>query len=300
MKYNPEEIINKTEYFKNSGLDIINFENIADNKIKITTENKNYVLGLYDIDSFDDIKKEEDLNKYLVDIGLEPLEVYHYGIMPDIYKSYKIFEYRNEKSLDEYLDEISLDERYDLGVNFGKILKKIHFIDLKDKKDDWYKLVTTKLNYLLYRHGLNDYKDDNDYILIDYLNQNLYICKNTSNNLLFSSLDYKNIRVYDGGKLDIRGLKKISTGDGTSDFIKVNKIALDYPEFARGVMKGYHQDKTISRKFYRLLAFYQAYAILKSLVDMREKKDAYLSEDEIEKIMQMYDDFSSTKPNWLD
>ena len=65
------------------------------------------------------------------------------------------------------------------------------------------------------------------------------------------------------------------------------------------MIKSYHGNDVISRKFYRLLSFYQAYFILQSLVDIRDNKKSYLSEFEIEKILNMYDNFSEIIPSWI-
>ena len=115
---------------------------------------------------------------------------------------------------------------------------------------------------------------------------------------MYQNISEKNIRIFDEGEFDIRGLKEIKIGDGVSDFVNINKIAIKYPEFAKGVLDSYHNDEVISRKFYRLLSFYQVYYILESLVDIRDKKEPYLNEQEIEAILNMYDNFSEIIPTW--
>lgn len=294
------DIIKRTKFFTDKIKNISSIEDISSNKIRVISNEKSYVLGLYSMDDFDKLKKEEIINNYLKSIDLlDTLDLFEIGIMPDINKSYKIFEYRDEISLGDYLDKLKKDEIYNIGIKFGKILKNIHIKKI-DEYDgfDWYKNVDTKVNFLLYRHGLNKINDNNDYILIDYLTSNKYICKNTAFNSLYQNISEKNIRIFDDGEIDIRGLKEIKIGDGVSDFVNINKIAIKYPEFAKGVLDSYHNDEVISRKFYRLLSFYQVYYILESLVDIRDKKEPYLNEQEIEAILNMYDNFSEIIPSW--
>lgn len=300
MVLNSKEIVKKTEFFLDKESLIKDIEKISDSKYKIITENASYVLGLYDINKFNDIKDENKINNYLENIGLFPLKVFDMGIMPDIAKSYKVFEYRDEISLKDYFKTSTNKENYELGIQFGKILKNIHFKNLKTPNKDWNSYVVTSVNLLLYRHGLIEYKDDKDYILIDYLKENSYLTKNTTNNLLYNNLSDKNIRVYENDKLDIRGLKKLNYGDGISDFVEINRIAINYPDFSRGCIYGYKEGKSLPRKFFRLLIFYQVYAILKSLLDIRENKKSYLSLEETEEIIKMYDEFSVIYPEWLD
>lgn len=292
-------IIARTDFFKDVVNDVENVEQIADNKLKIDLDKLSYVLGFYPINDYDKLVRENSINNYLSNIGLDSLDLYEIGIMPDINKSYKVFEYRKESSLKDFLNSSSNEENYKMGLKFGKILKNLHLKKVRDfDHGNWYKNIQTKLNLLLYRQGLNKNNDLNDYILIDYLNDNLYICQNTSPNILYQNLSDKNIRVYDDKELDIRALKEIKIGDGVSDFVNINKIAIDHPDFARGVLHSYHKGELVSRKFYRLLSFYQAFVILKSLIDIREKKKSYLNEDQIKQILDFYGNFSDIVPSW--
>ena len=163
---------------------------------------------------------------------------------------------------------------------------------------DWEKKFLTKSNYLFYIHGLSEDIGDRDYILIDYIQDNIHLTKNTPINLLHGKINDKNIRVYDGDKLDFRGLKEIEYGDGVFDFVDINKIAIDYPKFAQGVLDGYFNGKRPSRKFFRLLSLYQAYVILYNKVDKNIDKDHNLDENQIDDLMKMYDDFNRLLPSW--
>lgn len=298
MKINYKDIIKKVEFFDDKIDSIQMIEAISENKIKISTNEEIYVLGLYSMNDYSDIEIELNVNKYLKNIGLEPLLIYYSGIMPDINKAYKVFQFREETSLGNYLMSADKAIEKKIGFEFGKILKRVHEINLNVKRTDWNSLVETKVNFLLYRHGLNDLKDERDYIFIDHLRENMYLTKNTGNDLLYSKFSTKNIRIYDNSKIDVRGLKRISYGDGVSDFIELNRIAIKHPDFSKACIAGYHNNRTIPRKFFRLLSLYQSYAILKSLVDIREGVKPYLNEIEIEQIINMYDEFSTIKPKW--
>lgn len=294
------DVIKRTNIFKNDLNNIKKFKEISLNKIKLDFNGITYVIGLYPIEDFDKLKKENEINNYLRSIDVNPLVLYEIGIMPDLSKSYKVFEFRDEISLKEYINKYQSKYIYNIGLKFGEILKKIHMKKIDSNLDyDWHKKVETKINLLLYRQGLSKNNGVNDYILIDYLQNNSYICKNTSSNILYEGLNEKNIRIYDENKIDIRGLKDLNVGDGISDFVNINKIAIKSPEFAKGVLKSYFKDEQVSRKFFRLLSLYQAYYLLESLVNIREKRESYLDEEEISDIFSMYDKFSTIIPSWV-
>lgn len=300
MDKNAFDIIKRTNIFKNDLNNIKKLKEISLNKLRLDFNGVTYVIGLYPIEDFDNLKKENEINNYLRSIDVNPLDLYEIGIMPDLSKSYKVFEFRDEISLKEYINKYQNKDIYNIGLKFGEILKKIHMKKIDSNLDyDWHKKVETKINLLLYRQGLSKNNGVNDYILIDYLQNNSYICKNTSSNILYEGLNDKNIRIYDENKIDIRGLKDLNVGDGISDFVNINKIAIKSPEFAKGVLKSYFKDEQVSRKFFRLLSLYQAYYLLESLVDIREKKESYLDEEEIAEIFSMYDNFSTIIPSWV-
>lgn len=278
--------------------DIFSVDKISENKLKIISRiGKDYVFAYYDIKDHDAIESEQFIQGRLKDIGLEPLHIYEEGIMPDINKAYKIFEYRQEISLGKFLKENSDDECRKLGRAFGEVLKNFHQVK-PTEAIDWEKKFLTKSNYLFYIHGLLEDIGPNDYILIDYIEANIHLTKNTPINLMHGKINEKNIRVYDNNKLDLRGIKDISYGDGVFDFVDINKLAIYSEEFSRGVLEGYFDGNRPSRKFFRLLSLYEAYTILSNKVDNNSNKDHSLNEEEIKQILEMYDNFNELLPEW--
>ena len=293
---NYDQILSHTNFFKDTKK-IKEIDKISNNKLRIRTDdNKDFVLGLYEIDDHDNIEKENYIIDRLRDIGMDPLEIYEDGLLPDIKKSYKIFDYRKEESLKDFLETCDEITKYNLGYKFGKILKKLHSIKI-NIDTDWEKEFRTKTNYLLYTHGNSEFKSDDDYILIDFIKAKIHLTKNTSSNLLYNNLNFKNIRVYDGDKLDLRAIKDFTYGDCALDFVEINKIAIYHKQFSKGVMDGYFDPSKPLRKFLRLLSLYQAYIVLSNKIHMDDIHN--LSENEIKEILEMYDNFSTFIPSWM-
>lgn len=273
-------------------------EKIGSSKYKVLKNNQAYVFSLYNLDQFDDIENEAIVNEVLESAGLDPLTIYDKGLMPDIEKSYKVYDYRDEISLNQFLEKASEDDQIRIGEEFGRALKKLHNIKSSERVN-WQKNFLVRSNQLFYRHGLSEIADD-DYILIDYINANKHLTENTAINLLYKNISDKNIRIYEDKFLDLRAIKELEYGDGTIDFVEINRIAINYPLFSKGVLSAYHDGNNPSRKFYRLLSLYQATAILESLINMREKLSSELSKEEIESLLIMYDNFNRITPNWVD
>ena len=278
--------------------EIDGIEKIGSSKYKVLKDGKAYVFSLYSLDQFDDIENEANINEVLESAGLNPLSIYDKGLMPDIERSYKVYEYRDEISLNHFLDKASNDEQISIGKEFGSALRKLHNIKASERVD-WQKNFLIKSNQLFYRHGLSEIGDD-DYILIDYINANKHLTENTAINLLYKDISDKNIRIYEDKYLDLRAIKELEFGDGIIDFVEINRIAIKFPSFAKGVLSSYHDGENPTRKFYRLLSLYQAIAILESLIDMRDKLPSKLSKEEVSSLLKMYDNFNRITPDWID
>lgn len=291
------DILGHTNIFSNIE-EIDEIEKIGSSKYKILKDKKAYVFSLYNLDQYDDIENEANVNEVLESAGLNPLTIYDKGLMPDIEKSFKVYDYRNEIALNQYLEKASDDEQFKMGYEFGSALRKLHNIKATERVN-WQQRFIVKSNQLFYRHGLSEI-GDNDYILIDYINANKHLTENTAINLLYKNISVKNIRIYEDRFLDLRAIKELEYGDGIIDFVEINRIAIKFPLFAKGVLSSYHNGNNPSRKFYRLLSLYQATAILESLIDMREKLTSKLSKEEVDNILTMYDNFNRINPSWID
>ncbi|WP_311481885.1 phosphotransferase [uncultured Anaerococcus sp.] len=290
-------ILGHTNIFKN--LDqVSNVEKIGSSKYKVEKGDKSYVFALYELDKFDEIENEAFVNEVLEHGGLNPLQIYEKGLMPDLEKSFKVYEYRNEIALGDFLEKASDDEQERIGKEFGLALKKLHGIKATDKVD-WQKAFMVRIDQIFYRHGLSEIADD-DYILIDFINATRHLTENTAINLLYKDISDKNIRIYSDKYLDLRGIKKLEYGDGIVDFVEINRIAIAYPKFAKSALNSYHGGYKPARKFFRLLGLYQATVILDSIINLRNKTDSFLKKEEINSILEMYDNFNKLTPKWVD
>lgn len=296
MKTDLASILNHTNFFKSNRL-VDCIEKISKNKYKISSNNEDMVLCLLDLKEFEKIENEAHINEILEKSGLKPLKIYDMGLLPDIEKSYKIYQFREEISLKDFLSEASNEEVVKVAQDLARAIKKFHSIST-ESPTNWKEKFLIRLNQTFYRHGIGEV-EDNDYILTDFIESNKHLTENTPACLLYKDISDKNIRVYDGDKVDLRAIKSLDYGDGTIDFVELNRIAIDNPEFSFEVIRSYFGKSRPSRKFLRLLALYQASLILESLVDLRESKEAYLTNYEIKKLFEMYDNFNSIYPSWI-
>lgn len=203
-----------------------------------------------------------------------------------------------ESNIKKYLSNHSKEENYKLGLEFGKYLKKIHENKSKDGINS-YELFNTKSNYLFYRHGLSDDIGDNDYILVDCINQNKHLTKNIESKRIIGQVNFENILLDDDNNFLIKDNDNFHYGDPAFDFTNINKISKVSKEFSKACYKSYFLDKKAPIKFFRLLSMYQAYIILEDIVNKRDKSNRYLTDDEFEYLLNTYDYFNNVIPIWI-
>ena len=278
------EALKKSDYFKKYNINIENLTKISKYFSLINTNKAKY--GLISFTGVNDINFIlENFNK-INELSLKALET----IKLDN-NQFILLEDYNFKKLAKSKDD------YKIGLSLGKKLRNLHKIKPHIKKD-WNEAFTTKSNYLFYMHGVSDIGDD-DYILIDYIRDNIHLTKNLVSTYMYPGLDVNNILINENEDILLTGLDFSNIGDGVFDFVWVNKIAIDNKNLAKGIFDGYFSEEKASIKFFRLLSLYQAYVILDNIVALRNDKETYLSEEEIKSLQKMYDNYNQYIPSWI-
>ena len=198
-------------------------------------------------------------------------------------------------TLNEFLKTHKTDDNYKLGIQFGEYLHNYHNKQPCSNKD-WYEIFNTKANYLFYMHGVSDFIGDDDYILIDYINDNKHLTKNLKACSILGKVNFQNIEISDDLEINITSQQ---WGDKTFDFVNVNQAALVRKEFAKGVFEEYFKNEKVPIKFFRLLSLYQAYIILTNIVNSRNNKTD-LDDEETNGLLNMYDNFNQFIPKWIE
>lgn len=199
-------------------------------------------------------------------------------------------------TLSEFLKTHKANDNYKLGIQFGEYLHNYHNKQVCSNAD-WYEMFNTKANYLFYIHGVSEFIGDDDYILIDYINDNKHLTKNLKACSILGKINFENIKIGDEIEFNINSEER---GDKTFDFVNINQAALISKDFANGVFEEYFKNEKVPVKFFRLLSLYQAYIILTNIVDNRNNKKTDLNDEEIKGLLNMYDNFNQFIPTWIE
>lgn len=185
-----------------------------------------------------------------------------------------------------------------LSDNICQSLSDIHIE--KDSDINWMDEYIIDKNYSLYRHGLIRKQGLKDYILIDYINENIHLLKDR---IASRSIKDSFIIATDfDDNFNISFEKSDKFSDKIIDYLDLNIIAYVNKDLAKLLINKINDNK-FNIKFYKLFTYYTAKYTIDLIDDMSElknKEDRDVYESIIEFIFDSYDDFTLIKPKWLE
>ena len=184
-----------------------------------------------------------------------------------------------------------------LADNICQSLSDIHIV--KDSDITWMDKYIIDKNYSLYRHGLIKKQGLKDYILIDYINENIHLLMDR---IVSRSIKNSSIIASDfDDNFNISFEKSDIFSDKIIDYLDLNIIAYVNKDLAKAIMNKLNNNK-FNIKFYKLFTYYTAKYTIDLIDDMSElknKEDREEYETIIEFIFDSFEDFTIIKPKWL-
>ncbi|WP_311487802.1 hypothetical protein [uncultured Helcococcus sp.] len=185
-----------------------------------------------------------------------------------------------------------------LSDNICQSLSDIHIE--KGSDINWMDEYIIDKNYSLYRHGLIKKQGLKDYILIDYINENIHLLKDR---IVSRSIKDSSIIASDfDDNFNISFEKSDKFSDKIVDYLDLNIIAYVNKDLAK-VLVNKINDNKFNIKFYKLFTYYTAkftIDLIDGMSELNNKEDKEKYEAIIEFIFDSYDDFTLIKPKWLE
>ncbi|EHR33926.1 hypothetical protein ACWOAQ_02060 [Helcococcus kunzii] len=175
-------------------------------------------------------------------------------------------------------------------------IEKIH--SEKSNENNWINTYQTELNLSLYKHGLIRKPGLEDYIITDYIKNNLYILKNRELSRIILDNSLLKIKILDNG-IDIKSGDKFE--DKIRDYVDLNIIAFYDAKFSSDLLNKVI-DNNNKNKFLKIFSIYTAHFYLDLLIQknrIKDKDKILKIEEMLEFIFDSYDQFTNYIPKWL-
>lgn len=229
----------------------------------------------------------------------EPLEFGHCG---NGHYVYSLLSWLDGEPADEVIERYTEQEQYQLGLQAGRILQRIHSIPAPPEQPQWEQRMLRKFQVHLERYRSSGVQVADDQLALRFVAENLGLLKDRPQVLEHGDYHLGNIILGADGQLGVIDFNRWGYGDPYEDFYKMLFFSRDLSiPFAQGQLDGYFQADPPDL-FFRLLALYTADVALFSVVwalDFGQAEvDGMIRRAEM--LFRDYQGFSVHRPAWVD
>ena len=272
----------------------------SDEKYVIKTrEGELLLLRLSDIERYEEKKKEYGIITKYATLGFLMSSPIDFGICNNGKNVYILLTWIEGIDLEEALPTLSKDEQYRLGREAGKILKKIHSLEL-DVDDVPVQTKQEKKLLRLLRYEESSVRIKGDEIAINYVKEN--IDKIWSQPPVYQHGDFHpgNLIYTKEGELGVIDFNRWEVGDPYEEFYKLESFGVESSiPYCVGQIEAYFEDE-IPADFWTALAVYVAHASLYSIkwAEKFGQEDVDGMKERCRRAFENYDTFRRCVPKW--
>ncbi len=204
----------------------------------------------------------------------------------------------NGKNANEVVPYLADSAQYALGLEAGRILKKIHSIPVSKDLQNWEERFCAKMDKKINMYHECPIKFDGADKLIDYINANRFLLAGRPQ--VFQHGDYHigNMMI-ENDKIVIIDFDRYDFGDPWEEFNRIVWCAQAAPIFASGMVNGYF-DGEVPIEFWKLLALYISSNMLGSIswsVPFGDK-EIHIMLKQAEDVLAWYHNMQEVIPTW--
>lgn len=228
---------------------------------------------------------------------IKPLD---YGLLEDS-RTYILYEYAEGEDVRPQLATLPKEEQYDLGLQAGLILSKIHSVgpaapDTVDQEESYNRKISRKIEKY-HQHqvqfpGLTD--------AVDYISTHRHLLSDRPRALLHGDFHIGNMIVRQG-KLTVVDFNRYGFGDPYEEFDRMTMNIHYSSAFSKGLLHGYFQGSP-PREFFEITKLYALTNAVGSIPWALENSPDSLSfvETMVADTLRHYADESTSVPAWYE
>ena len=269
-----------------------------DQKYIVTDQFDNkLLLRISDISLYDKKKEQFELLKQVEKLNINASRPIEFGKLNDN-QIYMVLSYLEGIDAEVAIESVNDKQAYDLGIQAGIILKKLHQIPVKEVCEPWYDRFVSKLEVKINNLRNCKYKLDKSEMLIQYALDNAYLLKDRKRTFTHGDYHLGNMIVNDLG-IGIIDFDKNGVVDPIDDFKPFCWNIRKSHYFQTGLVNGYH-DNNIPNDFFKLLALYAVEHLIShtpwaASIGQKELETAL---NVYKEVMETYEDFTLIIPKW--
>ena len=265
--------------------------------IVIGKDGNKLLLRFSDISLYDKKKAQFDLLKKVEKLNINASRAIEFGIFDET-SIYMVLTYLPGIDAEQAVKKMDDKQAYDLGIQAGITLKKLHQIPVDEVSEPWYDRFKSKLEVKIRNLKNCKYKLDKAEMLINYALDNMYLLKDRKRTFTHGDYHLGNMIVNENG-IGIIDFDKNGIVDPIDDFKPFCWNIRKSHYFQTGLVNGYYNNE-IPEDFFKLLALYAVEHLIShtpwaATIGKKEVKTAL---EVYKEVMETYDDFNLIIPKW--
>ncbi len=258
-----------------------------------------YILRLSHIDNYDIKKIEYDYLKQLSIFNLNISIPLDFGVCNKGKNSYIILQWIDGRDAIEVLPTLNKQLQYNLGVEAGRILKKIHSLKPNTPQELWKDKYKRKIDCGIKSYKESGYSVDYEKDIINYIRENEMYLKDREVCFQHGDFHLGNMVIDKDNNLGIIDFNRCSFGDPWEEYDRYTFTWDNSIDFANGQIHGYFNNN-VPDEFFRLICLYNARNSLASIPWALKFGEAELrvALKNIEKNYKVYNGYKDYIPAW--
>ena len=211
---------------------------------------------------------------------------------------YTLHTWIDGKDAEDVVPYLADSEQYALGLEAGRILKKIHSIPAPEGQQDWETRFNAKMDRKIRMYHECPIKFDGADKIIGYINNNRHLLAGRPQSFQHGDYHIGNMMI-EKGKIVIIDFDRYDLGDPWEEFNRIVWCAQEAPIFASGIVNGYFDDE-VPLVFWKLLALYISSNMLSSIPWAVPFGDAEIKTmlNQAKDVLEWYDNMQNPIPTW--
>lgn len=263
-----------------------------------TAENKRLLLRIAGIEELERRQSEYARAKSMYALGVPMSAPIDFGICRHGKNVYTLLSWIDGEEVEAVLPGLPQKAQYELGLESGRILRKIHANPAPAGIEDWSKRYFSVIDERLDAFRREGVSFEGSAMILSYIENNRFLLQGRPQVCHHGDYHMGNLIQSQSGLyvIDWHMVDFDNYGDPWYEF---NRIGVEWPFFASGQIDGYF-DGEIPKEFWKLLAFYLSASAITSIVWAK-----YFAPGRLHSILQLnreilrwFDNMNCAVPTW--
>jgi aminoglycoside phosphotransferase (APT) family kinase protein len=275
----------------------------TDKKFVVTKGNSKYLFRTFPVAEFERKTHEFKALKLMAEFQVKSSRALELDYIPGGEEAYMLLTFIEGADGEHAMPSISGTRQYEIGLQAGKELRKIHQCTAPKEIPEWNERKLPKHQRYLKQYLNGGTRIEGADKVIRFIDDNTFLMRDRPNLFQHDDFHLRNLIINNSELAGIIDFGRHDWGDPLHEFLKIGQFNTEISiPFSKGQIMGYFDGAEPDETFWRLYALYSAMSIFSFIVWTKhawpETMDKTLSI--INRVLKDHDWFKNPKPSWFE